>query len=391
MEKIISKILSPITIEEFREAYYTKHSILIKSEGKKFDWLFGWSSLNQILNQSFFPHPTMKLVLEGRPINDISEKSKIVDWCRKGATVIIDQLQNYDSQVRRAIDSLSKEIGEPVNANLYFSQPGRQAFNIHYDHHDVIILQIEGHKRWKVYEDSEDTKFPLFVQKSHSSDIPDTPIIDCLLSPGDVLYIPRGHWHAATAKDEQSLHVTIGIDARTGIDFVTWFTNELRDDVSFRKCFPLVFRAEIEDGQYYHSLHFEHFNQLRHLLIKKLQQDCIFDDYARYCLATAKSFEPFYFPWSTDTNGVALSKSSSFRRYENQRFLLESDEEQVITTLTIQEKCHRFSGEAEPLLKFIFNRIEFSFQEALQVSDISEDNVATILKHLLSEALITIV
>lgn len=89
--------------------------------------------------------------------------------------------------------------------------------------------------------------------------------------------------------------------------------------------------------------------------------------------------------------GVALSKSSSFRRYENQRFLLESDEEQVITTLTIQEKCHRFSGEAEPLLKFIFNRIEFSFQEALQVSELSEDNVATILKHLLSEALIKLV
>jgi ribosomal protein L16 Arg81 hydroxylase len=391
MEKPFSEILSPITKEEFRQKYYTQKSILIKSEGKKFDWLFSWSSLNQILNQSFFPHPTMKLVLEGRPINDISEKAKVLDWCRKGATVIIDQLQNYNFQVRNAIDSISQEIGEPINANLYFSQPGSQAFNVHYDHHDVIILQIEGQKQWKVYEDSEDTKFPLFVQKNHSTEMPNDPIIDCLLSSGDVLYIPRGHWHAAKAKNEQSLHITIGIDARTGIDFMRWLTNELRDDISFRECFPLVFDDEVNKQEYYHNLHFKHFDKLRSLLIEKLNKNSIFDNYARYYLATSKSFEEFYFPYSTDTSNLCLSSSSLFQRYENQEFFIESDEQKVVTTLNIQKQCHRFSAEVEPILKFIFSRIEFTFQECLQVSELSEVDVATILKHLLKESLIKII
>ncbi len=388
MATTLSKILAPITLKEFRELYYTKRSILIRSEGKKFDWLFGWSSLNQIMNKSFFPLPTMKLVLDGKPINDLSEQSKIIDWCRKGATVIIDQLQNYDSQVRRAVDSLSKEIGEPVNANLYFSQPERQAFNVHYDHHDVIILQIEGHKRWKVYEDSEDTKFPLFVQKSHSSDIPDSPVLDCLLSSGDVLYIPRGHWHAATAKDDQSLHLTIGIDARTGIDFATWLTNELRDDVSFRQSFPLVFSHEIHEKQYYHELHLQHFNGLKQKLIHKLNDNQLFDHYTRYCVSKSQVFEPFYLPYSTDKNRINFPNTSSFVRYNNQQFLLNLDDDKLMINLIIYGKIHRFSSKAERLLEFIFSHNEFSLQDSLQVSDISEDDVAAILEHLLSEALI---
>ncbi|QLE53768.1 hypothetical protein FD724_38660 (plasmid) [Nostoc sp. C057] len=391
MEKVISKILAPITPEEFRDVYYTKQSLLIKNEGKRFDWLFGWSSLNQILNQSFFPHPTMKVVLEGKPINDISEKSKVIEWCRKGATVIIDQLQHYDPQVRRFVASLSREIGEPINANLYFSQPGRQAFNIHYDHHDVIILQIQGLKRWKVYEDSEDTQFPLFVQKNHSSNTPDIPILDCILSPGDVLYIPRGHWHAATAKDEQSLHLTIGIDARTGVDFATWLANELRDNISFRKCFPLIFNDEINDNKNYHILQLQHFENLRNILIHKLKNDKLFDDYTRHCLITSKSIEPFYFPWSTNTSELIFSKASLLKRDGNQRFLLESNEDKDTITLTIQEKYHRFIYEAEPLLKFIFSKTEFSFKEALEVSEISESDVSDILEHLLSESLIQLV
>jgi hypothetical protein len=64
------------------------------------------------------------------------------------------------------------------------------------------------------------------------------------------------------------------------------------------------------------------------------------------------------------------------------------DESSSTITLTIHEKCHKFSAEAEKLIKFVFSKTEFNFQEAVQVANLPEDDVSAVLSHLISEALV---
>jgi hypothetical protein len=41
-----------------------------------------------------------------------------------------------------------------------------------------------------------------------------------------VLYLPRGHWHAAVGLGEPSLHLTIGLTRKTGADLLHWLADE---------------------------------------------------------------------------------------------------------------------------------------------------------------------
>jgi hypothetical protein len=82
---------------------------------------------------------------------------------------------------------------------------------------------------------------PLYFAKSHGVEAPATPpILDIVLEEGDVLYVPKGFWHYAVSTEEPSLHLTLAMFVRTGIDFLNWLVGELREDVRFRREFPLI-------------------------------------------------------------------------------------------------------------------------------------------------------
>ncbi len=103
--------------------------------------------------------------------------------------------------------------------------------------HDVFILQVSGRKKWTVYTPT--TESPL----SH------TPETDALkpggepswqgtLEQGDLLYMPRGWWHAAVACDEPTLHLTVGIEVRTGLHILSWLNKQLEHNDSLRTDIP---------------------------------------------------------------------------------------------------------------------------------------------------------
>ncbi len=84
--------------------------------------------------------------------------------------------------------------------------------------HDVFIVQLEGEKHWKVWDERHQ---PLLLEGESASGAvrPDiNPAIDTVLRAGDVLYIPRGCWHGAETRDCVSLHMTVGVTVYRRID-----------------------------------------------------------------------------------------------------------------------------------------------------------------------------
>lgn len=104
-------------------------------------------------------------------------------------------------------------------ANTYLTPPGTQTVPAHADDRDVLIIQIVGQKEWTIYQ-----RIPIpypypheQVGKHPSLPVPDAvtdgPILlQRVLQPGDVLYIPRGYVHVAvTSAQQPSLHATVAL------------------------------------------------------------------------------------------------------------------------------------------------------------------------------------
>jgi hypothetical protein len=67
------------------------------------------------------------------------------------------------------------------------------------------------------------------------------------VSPGDLVYVPRGQFHNARTVDGRSLHVTFGIEVPSGFDLAKRIVLELLADPVMRDYLPS--RAADPEGQ----------------------------------------------------------------------------------------------------------------------------------------------
>lgn len=93
----------------------------------------------------------------------------------------------------------------------------------HTDEYDVFIVQGSGSRRWQVgVPDNYDTVLPHPLLKQITN-FP--PIIDEVLMPGDVVYIPPKHPHNGVAL-EACMNYSIGFRAPTDIELLTGLIDE---------------------------------------------------------------------------------------------------------------------------------------------------------------------
>jgi hypothetical protein len=327
----------------------------------------------------------MRLSLKGELL-EAADPIAVIAQCRAGATMIINTIHLFDEKIGRFAAELSTDLSEPVNVNMYLSQPSRPAFNRHYDIHDVFILQIDGHKGWAVYDPT--VNFPLFEMKFHGAVPPTEPRIETELSPGDVLYIPRGHWHEATATEDQSLHLTVGIDAHTGIDFLTWVINELREDADCRAPFPLVLREEERTEQAY-DVRRAFLRRVQERLTQKLTSPTTFAEYFKFKTASDRGATRFSLPDQLLESPARQLGLTRFVRPSYQRVVVEFDEGSSELVLTVWGKVLRLPIAAQALVSMIFARSAFSFEECrAAVPDLSDDETWMVVNAFVREAIV---
>jgi Cupin superfamily protein len=183
---------------------------------------------------------------------------------RQGATLIVNGVHQRVPSVAKLAAQLRDDIGYETHINLYCSPADQRGFDCHYDTHDVLILQIEGEKKWFVYR--ETVLYPTSdIPSSKQMQPTEPPYLECVLKAGDLLYIPRGHWHYAVANEQPSLHLTVGIEPQTGLDWLRWITNDLQNNADWRQSLPML-EDDNQDGLEQQLL------TLRQHLIETLQQ-----------------------------------------------------------------------------------------------------------------------
>ncbi|MFC9328614.1 JmjC domain-containing protein [Kitasatospora sp. NPDC057015] len=152
-----------------------------------------------------------------------------------GATVILDQANAFDPTMEVACRALQWWARERVQVNVYLTTNEASGFPLHWDDHEVVILQLAGEKEWEVRGTSRTA--PMYRDADPNATPSDDVLWSGVMRPGDVMHIPRGHWHQATRNGSgsgSSLHVTFGITKRTGASWLAWLGDWCRTEEVFR-------------------------------------------------------------------------------------------------------------------------------------------------------------
>ena len=120
--------------------------------------------------------------------------------------------------------------------NLYASWRPTPALEQRWDTHDIFVLQVCGRKHWRVHAPCARIRSPTTSSRRPA---PRTkPTWDGMLRRETCSISHRGWWHSAAAVERPSLHLTVGVYKRTGLDLVDWLRRQLRDGEVFRRDVP---------------------------------------------------------------------------------------------------------------------------------------------------------
>ena len=137
-----------------------------------------------------------------------------------GATITLNRVHQRADQLETLCNELSACLRARVNANAYLTPPNGQGFRAHSDTHDVLILQIDGQKRWRIQSHLEYLASPRLPNQAVSDPLKETRWDTLTLHAGEAIYIPRGLLHEGVADSSHSLHITLGIHSYTWSDLI---------------------------------------------------------------------------------------------------------------------------------------------------------------------------
>lgn len=131
---------------------------------------------------------------------------------QRGEGFVVRRAERHDAALRSIATSFERELTGTARVQLFVTPAATHGFAWHYDAEEVFIAQTVGVKEYFFRKNTIDPR-PVFGAQPDFSRIREerTPKMSCVLAPGDWLYLPRGWWHVAKAR-EDSLSISIGVE-----------------------------------------------------------------------------------------------------------------------------------------------------------------------------------
>ncbi len=222
----LERLLAPFPETEFLERYWNRQWTHIRGSEGRFEHLLPWKNLNDLLSQHRLDEPRLKLFRDGETLQSSTYTSyspqrrdplgrvpqihpeALTGHLQNGATLVLDNVDAMFAPITDLVEGLERKLRMRANANAYAGWHTSHGFDLHWDDHDVFVVQVSGRKRWQIFGKTHE--HPLRGESESCAEKPTIPIWEGLIESGDVLYMPRGVWHVAFPVDEPTLHLTVG-------------------------------------------------------------------------------------------------------------------------------------------------------------------------------------
>jgi hypothetical protein len=241
----------------FAERYWDREPLLSK-RASDFTDLLSLAGVDELLSRRGLRTPFLRVAKQGTivdparytggggvgaEIGDQVLDERLFHLYSEGATLVLQGLHRLWPALIDFAVALRGDLGTPVQVNAYLTPPESQGFAPHYDTHAVFVLQVAGRKHWRVHRPVVTDPIERQAWGGRADEVAASaaaePVIDTVLEPGDALYLPRGWVHAADARAEQSLHLTVGLRAPTRFTLVESLLGLAADEPSLRAGLPM--------------------------------------------------------------------------------------------------------------------------------------------------------
>ena len=229
-------LIAPVTAAEFLGRYYEREALVnVRGEPERYADLLTLDILDHFINSADLREGMIDLTSQKKRmsrddyVDDAGRISRvaIAEEYLDGATIILPQLHDSIFKLGEFCRALEEIFSCHMQTNIYLTPSGNQGFPIHYDNHDVFVMQVSGAKAWRLYDVPVET--PFRGERFELGQYEPGPLSqEFTLNPGDCAYVPRGMMHdAENVGDEPSLHITVGLITKTWADLMLESISEL--------------------------------------------------------------------------------------------------------------------------------------------------------------------
>ncbi len=216
----LSRLIAPVSPDDFLTGYWRQQHLLCHGAADRFAGLLSWPGLNVILEQHWREPYRFRVVRGGLDLDPASfadlggsipriRARDLTDHLRRGATLSFAGADEVHEPLRQLADSFERLFLGDTQINIYAGWHAAHGLDLHRDDEDVFIMQLDGPKRWLLYGLSLDGLDRTGLRRR--SVPPAGAVLDEVLRPGDLLYVPEGVYHVAVPMNAPTLHLTVGV------------------------------------------------------------------------------------------------------------------------------------------------------------------------------------
>lgn len=136
---------------------------------------------------------------------------ELLGFLREDIGIAVRDAERASQEVAQLACSLLDDLPGKSRAIVFVTPMQSHGFGWHFDCEEVFVLQLAGDKTY-YFRDNTVSQRPLqpgaasFAALSNER----SALMACRLAPGDLLYLPSGHWHMAHAHQD-SLSLSLGV------------------------------------------------------------------------------------------------------------------------------------------------------------------------------------
>lgn len=224
--------INNLSEQEFLTHFWQKKPLLIKQ---------GFSNFNDPIEAEELAGLAMEQSIESRIVTNHNN-----DWqahqgpfenfellTEEHSTLLVQAVDHWHCEATQLLEPFRFIPNWRIDDLMVSYSTPKGGVGPHLDQYDVFIIQGEGKRHWRV--GLPDPTLKQFAQNKKLLQVePFEAVIDCILEPGDILYIPPGCPHEGYAV-ENALNYSVGFRAPNQQDLLSSFADHIIDTESGQK------------------------------------------------------------------------------------------------------------------------------------------------------------
>lgn len=214
----LTELVAPLSAAEFADllaARAPRHMPGAGGDGARYAALLDWDGLIGGVRDGRFPPRDVRLIRDRVKVpamflrDGASPRSEIVDkLLAADASIILNHAEQYVPALGALCAAIAGDTRDHVTAAAVATAGKGGALDLHYDAYDIIVLQVDGAKKWSIHADPVIN--PVYgMPHARPADENAPAAFEVVLRPGDWLFVPAGWRHRCDTQAARSLHLGV--------------------------------------------------------------------------------------------------------------------------------------------------------------------------------------